>query len=89
MFKKIAINNGNGLKWVGMDGLVNMESSALLVIFLMIFLKWYFAVPITFIVVLSKSLFDKRGGSDKEFHDIICATIGIIIGVLLVMAMAL
>ena len=89
MFKKIATNNTNGFRWVGLDGLANMESAALLVIFLMIFLQWYLAVPISFVAVMAKCLFDKSRGSQKERHDMICASIGVIIGFLLATAMVM
>lgn len=72
-----------GRKWIGIDGLLNMETSALLTIFLMIFFKPLLSVIISFILVFAKCFFDKSRGSVNEKHDLLCAAIGVISGCLL------
>lgn len=72
-----------GRKWIGIDGLLNMETSALLTIFLMIFFKPLLSVIISFILVFAKCFFDKSRGSVNEKHDLLCAAIGVIAGCLL------
>ena len=72
-----------GYKWIGIDGLINMETSALLVMFFLLLFPAIWASFITLVIVVGKCLFDKRRGSDKETHDFICAIIGIIGGLIL------
>ena len=72
-----------GRKWIGIDGLLNIETSALLTIFLMIFFKPLLSVIISFILVFAKCFFDKSRGSVNEKHDLLCAAIGVIVGCLL------
>lgn len=72
-----------GRKWIGVDGLINMETSALLTIFLMIFFKPILSVIVSFIFVFAKCFFDKTRGSKKEKHDLLCAAIGVIVGCLI------
>lgn len=72
-----------GRKWIGVDGVLNMETSALLTIFLMIFFKPLLSVIISFILVCAKCFFDKSRGSVNEKHDLLCAAIGVVFGCLL------
>ena len=86
MFKKMVNRNKRGIEWIGKDGLLNFESAALIVIFMMIFFPVFWSVIFSLIIVLAKSAFDKSNGSENECRDIICAASGVIIGVLLGMA---
>ena len=72
-----------GRKWIGIDGLLNMETSVLLTIFFMIFLKPILSVIVSFILVFAKCFFDKTIGSINEKHDLLCAAIGVVFGCLL------
>lgn len=81
--QKIIEFDKQGRKWIGVDGLLNMETSALLTIFLMIFFKPILSVIVSFILVFAKCFFDKTRGSKKEKHDLLCAAIGVIVGCLL------
>lgn len=72
-----------GYKWVGTDGLLNFESSALLVILFMVFFPVTWASALTFIIVTLKCSIDKTKGRKGEVHDLICAIIGILTGVIL------
>jgi hypothetical protein len=78
--KSILDLDKKGRKWIGNDGLLNMETSALLVLVLMFFLPALWSFIFGFIIVVIKCLLDKSKGHDKEMHDLICATIGLIIG---------
>ena len=79
-WKNILDLDGKGKKWIGTDGLLNMETSALFVLVLMFFFPVLWAMIFGFIVVLIKCMMDKSKGHEKEVHDLICATIGLIIG---------
>lgn len=76
-------NHIDGYKWLGDDGIINLESSALLTIFFMILFPIAWSVILTLIVVCAKCAFDKSRGSEKEKHDLICACAGVIIGAIL------
>lgn len=83
VWNKLKEQNQRGIQWVGTDGLINMETSALLTIFLMIFLPVVWAMIISFMAVMTKCIVDKRRGHENEKHDFICASIGVIIGAIL------
>lgn len=72
-----------GVKWIGNDGLINMESAALLTIFFMIFFPIVISCACSFILVMTKCIIDKKNGHDNEIHDFICAVIGVLIGAML------
>ena len=73
----------DGYKWLGDDGIINLESSALLTIFFMILFPIVWSVILALIAICAKCAFDKSRGSEKEKHDLICACAGVIIGVIL------
>lgn len=75
-----------GKKWIGYDGLLNMETSALLNVIINIFLNAFWSLGITCFIVGAKCLIDKKNGHSNEKHDLICASIGIIIGFLIIIA---
>lgn len=72
-----------GYNWLGTDGIINMETSALLMIIFMLFFPVFWAAILTFILVIGKCTLDKSRGSEKEKHDFLCAIIGILFGVIL------
>ncbi len=76
-----------GAKWAGYDGLLNMETGALMVIFLKVFLPTLWAAAAAFISVLIKSAIDENNGQKGEVHDLVCATVGVTIGVILLAAL--
>ena len=84
--QKINELDGAGRKWIGFDGLLNMETFALVTIFFMIFLPAVFSVSVTIVIALIKSLCDKKKGHLNEKHDFLCAAIGIIFGCILGLA---
>lgn len=72
-----------GYKWVGVDGLLNFETSALLTILFISFFPVAWSTALTFIIVSLKCSLDKTRGRKGELHDLICAVVGISIGVIL------
>lgn len=78
-----------GKKWIGYDGLLNIESFALMLIILTIFLEYHWASIITMLVAGLKSFIDYKNGHKNEKHDLICAGLGIIIGFIIVIAILL
>ena len=77
-----------GYKWLGNDGIINLESSALIVIILMLFFPIFWSAIFTFIIMVSKCALDKSKGREDEKHDLVCAVIGILFGVILGSAQA-
>lgn len=82
-YKKICEAHHRGIAWIGIDGLLNMETAALLTIFFMIFLPVMWAMIFSVLVVAGKCLLDKSHGHENELHDFICAIIGVLVGVML------
>ena len=72
-----------GKAWIGIDGLINMETSALLTIFFMIFFPKLLAMLLSFLVVITKCIVDRRNGHEEEMHDLICAIVGVLFGAIL------
>lgn len=72
-----------GRKWIGYDGLLNMETFALVAILLMIFMPIFVSAAVTFLFALVKCYCDRKQGHANEKHDLICAGIGIIFGCIL------
>lgn len=81
--ERIIERNKRGIEWVGLDGLASMETSALFVIFLMLFCPVIWAMVISFVLVVGKSILDKSRGQEDEFHDFLCCLIGIACGTIL------
>ena len=81
-------NWNRGIEWVNVYGLANMETSALLTIFLMLFFPAVWSMVFSIIIVMAKCLNDKKRGSGHECHDFICSIIGVIAGLILGMAHA-
>ena len=82
-FIKVKDKVVTGYKWIGTDGLLNMETSALLVMLFMLFFPVFWASLLTFIVVIGKCALDKSRGRENEKHDFICAIVGILVGIIL------
>lgn len=77
-----------GVEWTNIYGLANMTSSALLTIFLMLFVPAIWAMVLSIALVMTKCFFDKQRGSGHECHDFICSVIGVIGGLILGVAHA-
>ena len=83
LYNKIKVKMNNGYKWLGTDGIINMETSALLAMLFMIFFPIFWSAAFTFLIVIGKCALDKSRGVENEKHDLICAVVGILIGVIL------
>lgn len=73
----------NGKKWMGADGIINLESAALITIFLKLFFPLNWAMIFTGVIGVAKSTLDKSNGHENETHDLICLFIGIVLGAIL------
>ena len=76
-------NTKRGIDWVGVNGLANLGTSALLTIFLMLFFPAVWSMVSSIAIVMTKCLMDKKKGSNNECHDFICSVLGVIVGVIL------
>lgn len=88
-FIKVKDTVVKGYEWLGTDGIINMETSALLMVVFMLFFPIHWASILTFILVVGKCTFDKTRGQENEKHDFICAVIGILIGIIIGIAHAI
>lgn len=86
-FTSLKNNAIRGVKWAGTDGLLNMETGALLVIFLRLFLPLWWSAVVAFVGVLTKCAIDENNGHKGEVHDLVCAAVGVTIGVILLAAL--
>lgn len=80
-------NATDGIKWAGTDGILNMETGALLTIFLGIFIPTMWAMFISFAVMIAKCSVDEKHGHKDETHDLVCASVGAVIGAILLIAL--
>lgn len=83
VFLKLKERTIEGKKWVGIDGLANMSTSAVLTIFLMLFFPCVWAMIFSIIIVTGKSALDKSKGHPNEKHDLICSVVGVLLGAIL------
>ena len=86
-FEVIKKNTRDGIAWAGIDGLANMETAALLVIFLRLFFPIVWAIGVSTALVLGKCIIDEIKGHRNEIHDFVCAVVGVVCGALLLMAL--
>ena len=70
--------------WIKQDGLLHIESSALIVVIFGLFLQWWIAGIISLATGIGKELWDIKHGV-PTWHDIICDIIGVIIGIFIVL----
>ena len=75
-----------GAKWIGSDGLINLETAALIYLFLVLFLAIPCAVAVTMCGTVVKCAYDAAHGHIDERHDMLCAGIGIVVGIILSLA---
>lgn len=87
--QKINELDANGRKWIGYDGLLNMETFALITLFFMIFFKAYISAGISLILAIIKCYNDYKKGRSNEKHDLICTGIGIVFGCIIGLALVI
>ena len=83
---KICETTVRGARWFGYDGLVNLESAALLYLFFVLFMSVPAAGLVTGCIALVKCAYDAHGGHVDEMHDMLCAGLGIVVGIILSLA---
>lgn len=72
-----------GYKWIGTDGLLTMETAAILVGVFMVFLPVFYAMIGGLVIAVAKCALDKSRGSENEKHDLVCAVVGVAGGAIL------
>lgn len=87
--EKVKESYSRGKKWIGYDGLLNMETFALILMILMVFLQIKCAIIITSLLALFKTYVDVKNGHKNEKHDLICSSLGIIFGGIIAIALML
>ena len=71
----------SGLRsWIRTDGLLHIETSALIVVLLAAFLIWWKAAIIAWVIGFAKELYDHLKGGIVSWHDIGCDAAGVLIG---------
>jgi cell shape-determining protein MreD len=70
-------------KWIRQDGLLHIETSALLVVAISVLLPVWLSIVISFIFGIGKELWDKYHGGVSSWHDVICDIIGLAVGALI------
>ena len=71
------------LGWIRTDGLLHLETSAILCVVFTAFLPWWGASAATLAIGVGKELWDKEHGGVATWHDVICDIIGILLGLAL------
>lgn len=71
------------ISWIGVGGLVCLETSAILILFFLGFLPILWAFLTTLILGVIKSIIDLRHGSHCEKHDLLCNVVGCVLGIML------
>jgi len=69
--------------WIKTDGLLHLETSALIAIAISLIFPWAIAGGITLLIGIGKELWDKEHGRVASWHDIVCDIGGIAIGLFL------
>lgn len=68
--------------WIRRDGLLHMESCALVAVVAGIVAPWWVAGPAALTAGIGKELWDTRHGV-ASWHDVICDLIGVAIGTII------
>lgn len=70
-------------QWIRRDGLLHIETCALIAVIVGLFLPWWLAGVCSLAIGVVKELWDTKHGV-ANWHDIICDVIGVIIGIIIV-----
>ena len=72
--------------WIRTDGLLHIETSALIVVLVSIVISWWVGVGVSAVAGVGKELYDRsHEGHCAEWHDVICDGIGVVIGAVVVL----
>ena len=69
--------------WVRRDGLLHIETCALIAVACGLFLPWWAAGTIALAAGIGKEVWDKYRGGVPSWHDIICDLIGVAVGTII------
>lgn len=69
------------MSWIRRDGLLHLETCALIVIVAGLLVPWWAAGLIALCAGIGKEFWDKEHGGVANWHDVICDAIGIALGV--------
>ena len=70
--------------WIRRDGLLHIETCALIVIVFGLFLPWWAAFGISMLVGAGKEWWDEKHGV-SNWHDAICDFVGAVIGTIIIL----
>ena len=66
--------------WIRTDGLLHIETSALITVVLATFAPWWVAAIVALIIGILKELYDREHGGVASWHDVGCDAAGVLIG---------
>ena len=69
-------------EWIRRDGLLHIETCALIVVVTGLFLPWWIAGVVSLVAGIGKELWDIKHGV-ANWHDVICDLIGVLLGSLI------
>jgi hypothetical protein len=70
--------------WIRRDGLLHMESCALIAIAVGLVLPWWIAGLVALAAGLGKEVWDLEHEGVANWHDVVCDFIGAIVGIVIV-----
>lgn len=71
--------------WVRTDGLLHIETSAMIVLALDAVCPWWIGNIVSATAGIGKEIWDRTHGGSSEWHDIICDAIGIVIADIIIL----
>lgn len=70
--------------WVRTDGLLHIETSAIIAVAGLGLFGWLAGILITVVIGVAKEIYDRVSGKGTaEWHDVICDAIGLAVGLVL------
>lgn len=69
--------------WVRRDGLLHIETCALVAVVCGLFLPWWLAGILSLAAGIGKEVRDKYRGGVPSWHDVICDLIGVAVGTII------
>ena len=72
----------NPWNWIRQDGLLHIESCALIAVAVGLFAPWWIAGTVSLAAGIGKEIWDTRHGV-ASWHDVICDLIGVAIGTII------
>lgn len=69
--------------WVRRDGLLHIETCALVAVVCGLFLPWWLGAFAALAAGIGKEIMDKYSGGVASWHDVICDLIGVAVGTII------